>query len=225
MSNKKIIDKIKKLLRLGNSTNANEAALAIHKAKELMTIHGIDQQAVDISDVQERFSKRKNKSIKDYEAYLVQVVAECFGCEYFLSMRFYGLKLCPVIVFVGLEDHVELATYCYEVLAKKLTKARSGFVADLSKRMKKSNKTKQADIYTQSWVKGVTNKIELLVPKQQVPKVVQQYMQRKQLQDAEVKKSTRKKKITQAHLRGYVDGQNTDLYKPMQGSEGQKIIQ
>ncbi|EEJ5271223.1 DUF2786 domain-containing protein, partial [Salmonella enterica] len=73
----KIIRRLKKLMALTGSSNANEASAALARAQKLMETHGVTQDDIEILDI--------NESICDYwpvgasnppryMAYLLQVI-------------------------------------------------------------------------------------------------------------------------------------------------------
>lgn len=61
MDHKKALDKIKKLLRLANSSNPHEAAAAMRQARALMEKHQLDQTDVDIADIEEHGTRSGSK--------------------------------------------------------------------------------------------------------------------------------------------------------------------
>lgn len=103
--NLKVIHKIKKLLSLSESSNENEARVAMLKAQELLVKHKLTMKEV-------KDTKVKNSKIKDYnsnvtftkakwKARLASVIADNFGCfQYFRTNKTHR------IVFFGREEDV-----------------------------------------------------------------------------------------------------------------------
>ncbi|MDK9520135.1 DUF2786 domain-containing protein [Vibrio parahaemolyticus] len=153
----KILDKIKKLLRLAESSNPNEAALALSRAQKLMKEHGIDGDSPELKGVNDFVadSTSKAKTPTKYFGILAHSVAKAFGCQYYLKPTFTNME----VVFIGHEERPEVAGYVFTVLERQLNKARKEFISTLSVRMKKQNKTKRADQFCEGWCIGVYRKI------------------------------------------------------------------
>jgi Protein of unknown function (DUF2786) len=88
----KIVAKIKKLLSLGNSSNENEAALALERARQLLIKHKLEIQdlKLDAPELEEditehqRDSKLSKEEMKNWTAALLsQVMKSCFCRVYF----------------------------------------------------------------------------------------------------------------------------------------------
>lgn len=143
MTDQKILDKIKKLLALAQSSNANEAALALSKAQALMAEHNIDAEAIDLSQIKEAYVKSQFSvsKTKPYESVLVGAIASAFGCEvlWMASASWRRFRdqddTWAQWVFVGPSDRLQLATYAADVLMPQLKKARSDFATSLSNRL------------------------------------------------------------------------------------------
>ncbi|EJM2519999.1 DUF2786 domain-containing protein [Salmonella enterica] len=99
----KAIRRLKKLMALTGSSNANEASAALARAQKLADAHGITQDDIEILDI--------NESICDYwpvgasnppgyMAGLLQVIKDAFGVDCILlggcGVSFYGLYNRPV---------------------------------------------------------------------------------------------------------------------------------
>ncbi|SHF87575.1 DUF2786 domain-containing protein [Vibrio gazogenes] len=154
----KILDKIKKLLRLAASSNPNEAALALSRAQKLMQEHGIQSDTPELAGVNEQVidAMSKAKTPTKYFGMLAHSIAKAFGCEYYLQPTFTNMG----VVFIGHDERPKIAGYVFAVLERQLMKARKEFIESLSSRMKKQNKTKRADQFCEGWCIGVYRKIE-----------------------------------------------------------------
>lgn len=116
MQNLKIVDKIQKLLRLGeNNSNEHEAESAILHAQRLMAKHGISMGEIQVED------DEKNQEIKDinltnyrklefWHIQLASIIAENFKCVYYLSPSGNAKKS---LKFVGLTEDLEIAKTVY----------------------------------------------------------------------------------------------------------------
>ena len=101
--NNKIVDKIRKLLALSESSNEHEAKLAMLKAQELLAKHKMTLKDVEDADKVEvkrhytdvTFTKAK------WKGRLASIIADNFGCYVFYSTR-----NTHRIVFLGKEEDV-----------------------------------------------------------------------------------------------------------------------
>ncbi|CAA7602008.1 Domain of unknown function DUF2786 [Acididesulfobacillus acetoxydans] len=153
----KIIEKIKKLLALSQSSNSYEAELAMLKAQELLVKHKLSLKAVkeftavnsDIKDnvTQVTFTKAK------WKARLAGLIADNFGCYlYFQTDRTH------TVVFFGREEDI---TVCNIVLEYALD-----CIASATRRLKYQHRsygfsTKGIENdYALGFIKGLRQKFE-----------------------------------------------------------------
>lgn len=149
MEHRKIIDKICKCLRLSESGNPHEAAMALRQAHRLMRKHRISEDLVREAIVAE--------SVVDIgQAYtppfwvlaLANLVADTFDCRVFVA-RHYGRR--PEYRFLGLDLSPELATYTFEVLLRQLTDAREEFIASVMD-TDDTDAQRRGDVFAQAWL-------------------------------------------------------------------------
>ena len=149
MEHRKIIDKICKCLRLSESGNPHEAAMALRQAHRLMHKYRISEDLVREAIVAD--------SVVDIgQAYtppfwvlaLANLVADTFDCRVFVA-RHYGRR--PEYRFLGLDLSPELATYTFEVLLRQLTGAREDFIASVPN-ADDSEAQRRGDVFAQAWL-------------------------------------------------------------------------
>lgn len=120
----KIIDRIKKLLSLSESTNENEAALAAARAAELMLKHEIkaaqlceeEQEDVDTIKIDE------SKQIVNWKANLMGGLANSLGCMFFLQKRRQGGKVVTRYNVAGQPSKVDTISYMYAYLVAEINR-------------------------------------------------------------------------------------------------------
>jgi len=160
--NDKILQKIKKCLRLAQSSNPNEAAAAMRQAQKLMEIHGVTSDEVQISDVDSYTAATgAGKTPPAYLAMLANMVASAFGAETiykagpdFLSYRWVGR-----FEFYGVNGAGEISGYAFEVLARQLKKHRADYLATLNKRLKRTTKVRRGDLYAEAWINAASRQV------------------------------------------------------------------
>ncbi|EOW2077615.1 DUF2786 domain-containing protein [Vibrio mimicus] len=228
MSNQKIIERIKKLLRLAaRSTNEGEAANALSQAQKLMVKHGLDAHAPELSDVCQAdvLSKLKANKPAAYFSGLVWLVAESFGCHVHRADSWDGKHR---VVFTGHNERPEVATYVYEVLERQLLKARKEFLATLNKRLKRTTKTARADIFCEGWVTAVRSKVNALVLSDAESTQIKEFQSKKhgELKTLNVRSASEKKArggADNAFSSGYESGKQAELNHGVNGRESQKL--
>ena len=158
MENKKILDKIRKCLALSKSPNEHEAAAALRQAQKLMRAHGLTDEDVQISDVNQKQSPGKSPYAPPrWQVRLGQVVAEAFLCHFFYTAGYGNVKV--KWNFIGKGPAPEVAVYAFTVLLRKLTKARADYYKT-NRRYKRANRIRRADIFAQMWVQAVQKKVD-----------------------------------------------------------------
>ena len=126
-TNSAVIDKIKKLLSLGeNNPNENEAQAAILKAHELMAKHGID--AVNISDQDISYSTEscQHKGDRKFRRNLASIIAPNFRCHYYLSGG--------IVTFFGRTNDARIAKEVFEYAYAFAYKESNRLYAEYRKR-------------------------------------------------------------------------------------------
>ncbi|EBU8699423.1 DUF2786 domain-containing protein [Salmonella enterica] len=217
----KIIRRLKKLMALTGSSNANEASAALARAQKLMETHGVTQDDIEILDI--------NESICDYwpvgasnppryMAYLLQVIKGAFGVDCIL------LGGCGVS-FYGLYNRPELAAYTFEVLGRQLIKARKDFIKTQNKRIKTSTKTARGDKFAEGWIIAVLNKIEKLARTAHEVELAERWLEKKYTRTVtrNVRESGKTRDNDNARNSGYREGRQASLHHPVNGQEQAKL--
>lgn len=122
---KRILDKIKKLMALAGSNNPHEAANALRKAQLLMQEHQLSEADVELSAITEQSAAMANSGEKQpkWSLNLMAMIQQAFGVTgYFSTYQ----RRC---FFVGYQSRAEIAAYCYAVLARQIKSARRDFLA------------------------------------------------------------------------------------------------
>lgn len=216
----KAIRRLKKLMALTDSSNANEASAALARAQKLMESHGITQDDVELSDI--------NESICDYwpvgasnppryMAYLLQVIKDAFGVDCIL--------LGNGVSFYGLYNRSELAAYTFEVLGRQLIKARKGFIKTQNKRIKTSTKTARGDKFAEGWIIAVLNKIEKLARTAHEVELAERWLEKKYTRTVtrNARESGKTRDNDNARNSGYHEGRQASLHHPVNGQEQAKL--
>lgn len=152
--NAEIIEKIKKLLRLGQSSNPHEAGLALQRAFELAQRHGVDVADLDLDE-------RLEKLVHEYFK-CPQRVDYLRKRIFNLLVRFFRVEVCVAhrkVVFVGRETDVQIAGYVYEFLAWAGNKGWREFESAERARRRVINQAKRQN-YFQGFIYGIAQQLE-----------------------------------------------------------------
>lgn len=201
----RILDKIKKLLALAKSTsNEHEAANAMRKVQALMREHQLTDTDVALHEVSEKACKCINQGEKqpNWSTVLSHTISKAFGISHIYSWDSRPVR--RTVIFFGMADRVEIGTYCYEVLAPQLLKARKAYLATLNKRLKTASKTNRADLFAEGWISTVYHKIERLVPTEQEQGLVKLYQDKRFTNRTGLK--TRETKENKRDMGSYYEG-------------------
>lgn len=221
----KILEKIKKLMKLSQSANMNEAGLALERAKELMDKYQITASDVVLSDVKEHSAALlKAGTLTEYQSILVSSIGTLFSCETTLGYKYDVVKgryKCHPN-FIGVAPNPEIAAYCFDVLSKSLEQARAGYISVLGRRVKPKNKTKRGNDFAEGWVLGVYSTVKKLVPERRVPKIVDEFIE-KQRETGKLKGSAKVRESNGStnpmdQLKGYSEGSKVELRHGMGAS-------
>jgi len=158
----KIIEKIKKCLRLAKSSNEHEAAAALRQAQKLMRAYGLSDLDVEHADIREEYVRAgaKNSPAK-WEVALVQVVARAFDCQsIFRTARTSYNGKAGFWVFIGAEPSGEIARYAFEVLYRQVKRARKTYIQTALKYCTQQTRTRRADLFCNGWVWAVSEMVK-----------------------------------------------------------------
>jgi hypothetical protein len=112
--NPDVVEKIKKLLRLAQSSNMHEAELALARAFDLAARHHIDVSTLDMDDESERIM-HEWFHVGARVSYLRE---RAIG----IVMTFFHVDACisrPRVVFVGTDTDITIANYVYAFIVQR----------------------------------------------------------------------------------------------------------
>ncbi len=174
MDKEKIIDKICKCMRLSESCNPNEAAAAIRQARNMMKKYDISEQQVLAGGVQDiSVSSGIDYKPPFWVLALSNIVAQSFGCRAFLSRK-EGQN--HHFRFIGVGHSPEVSSYTFEVLYRRLKRARKDFVWSLDVETKKE-KTRRGDVFAQAWLYRINHLVSDFASTKQTKMAVDEYIQ------------------------------------------------
>lgn len=178
-NNKKIIDKIYKCLRLSESGNPNEAALALRQATSMMKKYGVSDAQIMAAEVSEGITYAGERYNPPFWALaLANLVAEAFECRNLISRK-YGRQ--PEFRFIGLGYKPEVATYSYTVLYRHLLCAIEEFEQSVkdTKVTDETEKRRRVEVFAQAWLFRVGRTVSEFIGENADKKIIDDYIQEK----------------------------------------------
>lgn len=153
VSREDILRKIEACLALGESSNENEAAIALRQAHVLMKKYSLSQDDVVFEKLGRVEIKLKTTIHKGWMLHLNDLIQKAFSV--------YGLcnPDCKGLVYYGEAIKVELAKYAFESLYNQVSYNRKEYMRKKLWRYKRSNKIMLADDYAL----GMTSKLGRVV--------------------------------------------------------------
>ncbi|QHC35392.1 DUF2786 domain-containing protein [Komagataeibacter xylinus] len=216
MSQKSVMDRLKKLMALSKSGNPHEAAAALERAQQLMQEHQITEDDLVLSNVGVFgccFTWSAKSRPTRYQTRLWSMINGVFGVKSVFKegtgqIRFYGLS-----------SRAELAAYTCEVLSRQLSQARTDFLRSQNKRVKRTTKISRADNFAEGWILSVRSKAQRLA----IPFEEEQLLLRYEstafsdLSEMTGRAAPPSRRSDQAFTDGYREGRKAVLHAPLSG--------
>ena len=175
MEKTKIIDKIHKCLRLADSGNPNEAALALRQAQAMMRKYQIREE-----EVRQQINEASANSAGYYNppywaVALSELVAQAFDCRAYISRQ---SEQRPSFRFIGVNYAAAVAAYTFTVLFRQLRLARRQYLDDLDcgdsqERMRLGN------VFAQAWLFRIAKTVAEFVSDSSAQAAVDGYVKEK----------------------------------------------
>ena len=121
---RKVIEKIRKLLALAESSNEHESALAMEMAGRLLKRYNVKQMDEDQqNNYVYSIINRKRKRIDEYQRRIILILKQFFYVEALCSSLYDPLsdETHKTFEIFGKKVNVEIAEYCYHFLEQKLS--------------------------------------------------------------------------------------------------------
>ncbi|MGI1671969.1 MAG: DUF2786 domain-containing protein [Neptuniibacter sp.] len=220
--NKKIIDRIQKLLALSGSDNEHEAAIALKRAQALMQEYQVSDLDLELGDIIRGDTHACDARKPAYWViYLTSTIGEAFACAPVLVEKPKGCD----VAFIGVDPQPKIAAYAYEVLYRQLKTARTQHIKEQNKRIKSSTKTRRGDLFAQNWVLAVYKKIQKLAQTERTAALIAIYQEQEfnKLTDSKGREHKANRRDYASGLAGRVAGRKAQLHHGMQGDERQRL--
>lgn len=212
-----ILRKIKRCMDLSSSSNEHEAAMALKQMQAMMKKHNISESNVLAFEVNDSEYKTSTKGKpKAWVWDLHGSIAQALDCKSYLRGRHSDDK--ARLVFVGIGNTPDIASYAFDVLYRKVLDDRKRYLKhDIGHIQSSKLKTKMADAYCEGWVNSAYKKARNLNPCKETMQKIQAYEETKinlgkSLKLGFVTKNTPDNRIFKAFHDGVNDSDGFDLH-------------
>ncbi len=218
----RIIRKIKRCLALGQSSNQNEAEMAMRQAQKMMQEYRLGEADVLASEVSSTERQTGLTRMSDWQRILANTAARAFNCK-FLMRHYTGGPV--TFIFIGVMPAAELAAYAYDTLLAQVKKDRKDF------RSKYDVTRGQCDDFCSGWVYAVNEKITQFAHDSGCAQTANALMVVTQREDAAIdawikesmdkvteRKSIKKEVCQEAVNLGAKDGQKANIHNAIHGA-------
>lgn len=223
MDKEKALDKIKKCLALSKSSNEHEAAQALKQAQALMEKYEVNAVDIALSEVSEQGADRRMAvKLAEWQWAVANMISEVFGCKCYQQG--------DAMVFYGLGNRAEIASYAFDVVYRQISAARREFLKTCRAR-KPSNRTYLADQFCNGWMMGAWGAVKKFEMSDEEKAVMDRYEKKEHSDMVEAKTRDAKSSILQgstmeyeALAQGMESGKKVQLHHAMNGTDGVKQI-
>lgn len=223
MNKEKILDKIKKCLALSKSANEHEAAQALKQAQALMEKYEVNAVDIALSEVSEQGADRRMAvKLAEWQWAVANMISEVFGCKCYQQG--------DAMVFYGLGNRAEIASYAFDVVYRQISAARRGFLKTCRAR-KPSNRTYLADQFCNGWMMGAWETVKKFEMSDEEKAIMDGYEKKEHPDMVEARTRDAKSSILQgstmeyeALVQGMESGKQVQLHHAMNGTDGVKQI-
>jgi hypothetical protein len=219
-----ILEKIKKLLRLAESSNTHEAELAMARAFELAARHSIDLSSVDVDEDTKRLLHKRfgiGMRLSQIRMGALNIVHNYFNVNVVWSR--------PDAVVIGTETEVEIAWYVIGFLSQAASRGLRQHQMESARKLSPAKKRG----YVAGFFYGVSSKLRVTRETLEIEGplnalVLRRDQERKEYQDTQFQTATipeRSLKKNKDSLRaGYVDGWTTEINKGLEGKQTSALL-
>ena len=163
---KKILEKIKKCFALSKSANANEAAVALKQAYALARKYNLENKIEALCQITsgKKLPAGNQINLPLYLATLLNLINQVFHTRSLTHViRISDSQIKSSVDFYGYASDILIAEYAWEVLSTILIRSRTNFLSqNTAGRMKKTTKTRRADLYCLGWIYSVYEEVKML---------------------------------------------------------------
>ena len=132
--NQALMERIKKLMALAQSSNPNEASIALSRAQKLMQEHELSMDDINLSEIDTQ-NEAILPAMRDKVLFtlLAHIIMRAFGVEAIFKMR--G-KFFYAVSFIGPRSRLQAACYTFTILSRQAAQVKKDFSASVRQELK-----------------------------------------------------------------------------------------
>lgn len=223
MDKNKIIDKIKKCMALGNSSNANEAAAALRQAQKMMNMHGLSEDDIEGSNYKNDTVEcpiQANKKTPVHLTKFVAIIMRAFQVKAVVETNVRVSDASYRIRYFGPNHRVTMALYAHVVIFRAMEAAwKEQLKADPSWKGVRGARLS----FMVGWLNKISEKVDAIgwpEGEEERTEIIKQEFYGKQL----VKQTARRPSLYGGMMdKGSAAAANFNINRPMNGA-GQKRL-
>lgn len=162
MDKSKVIDKIKKCMALGKSSNANEAAAALRQAQKMMNAHGLSEDDIEGSNYKNETVEcpiQANKKTPVHLSKFVGIIMKAFQVKAVIETNVRVSDASYRIRYFGPNHRVTMAAYAHVVIFRGMEAAwRDHLKADPSYKGVRGARLS----FMVGWLSEISSKVEAI---------------------------------------------------------------
>ncbi len=157
VSKEEVVSKVRKLFELSKSSNENEAALALARAREMLSKYNLSMADLTVDEMQGCLevtvgSVEAGKVLRLWVKALFFHVARGFQCENLVQRRH---NAAPLITFIGTAEDVQVALEAFQFLYREL----NGLADRAVPRLKRETRGWSAASLRYAYLEGAVTRI------------------------------------------------------------------
>lgn len=223
MDKNKIIDKIKKCMALGSSSNANEAAAALRQAQKMMNMHGLTEDDIEGSNFKNDTVEcpiQANKKTPVHLSKFVGIIMKAFQVKAVIETNVRVSDSSYRVRYFGPNHRVTMALYAHVVIFRAMEAAwRDQLKADPTWKGIRGARLS----FMVGWLEEISSKVEAIgwpEGEEERSEMMKQDFYGKEL----VKGGGRKYSLYGGiHGKGAAAASNFSINRPMDGTTVRKI--
>lgn len=231
MNNSEILDKIKKLLRLGQSPNRHEAELAIQRAFLLAARYQIDIENVSLEDSDRKIQGlafRSPSRLSFARKKILNLLCEFFNVNVVFRRRPWWVGTKSELTFIGKPVDIQIARYVYHFLHTACASALREFAQ--GKRKLSANTKKN---FVQGFIYGVAHNLRQaqgnLGPQTEAlllnERARREKFESSTFQNLKPVKAEPDRRNDRASIAGFIQGEKVQIRKPIEtNAAGQQLL-
>lgn len=214
-----VLNKIRKIMNLSQSTNQHEASIALRQAQKLMHQYNVTFLDLETSLIKQTnvVSPSNATNPPEWLNALIALINKVMGTKAFLD--WHSEKHCRIVTFYGLEEKPELAAYAFNSVGLHLKKAVTNYLLAQPVIQPKTKRARAAN-FRLGFVLGLYNELETFSMRTTESKLLDDFKKKKELIEVNTQKTTGANGSLKARKLGFDEGKNIKILSAIAHQRG-----